>query len=417
MMSDTISLPKGTTIPNHIAMILDGNRRWARARGLKPWQGHLYGFKALEKLAEASRDLGVHTFTVWAFSTENWERSQKEIDAIMDIFRHALKEKEREFHRDKVALVHLGRKDRLPADIRNELTRIEADTAKYSQNHIFNIAVDYGGRDEILRAVKKLVNDKVPADKIDEKTFARYLDTQGQPYPEPDLFIRTSGEQRTSGLLPWQLAYTEFYFEEKHLPDFTPENLRSAILDFSRRRRRFGGNDAMEHFGFDPQLLAKLELKWWRLGKIPEGTKFREYALNHIKEQYGLSKHLAGEAAKLLFEAFSEENDNKLKKATVSLKKFYKLIKDEVKLAFEPEIVASLEVRMMGEKGESEDTTREFLAEVYRISLFQAAKAAHLKVLASVERNLAEKGFGEEHWAKAEDYLQKYYSALKERVA
>lgn len=93
MMSDTISLPKGTTVPNHIAMILDGNRRWARARGLKPWQGHLYGFKALEKLAEASRDLGVHTFTVWAFSTENWERSQKEIDAIMDIFRHALKEK------------------------------------------------------------------------------------------------------------------------------------------------------------------------------------------------------------------------------------------------------------------------------------------------------------------------------------
>jgi undecaprenyl diphosphate synthase len=417
MMSDTISLPKGTTIPNHIAMILDGNRRWARARGLKPWQGHLYGFKALEKLAEASRDLGVHTFTVWAFSTENWERSQKEIDAIMDIFRHALKEKEREFHRDKVALVHLGRKDRLPADIRNELTRIEADTAKYSQNHIFNIAVDYGGRDEILRAVKKLVNDKVPADKIDEKTFARYLDTQGQPYPEPDLFIRTSGEQRTSGLLPWQLAYTEFYFEEKHLPDFTPENLRSAILDFSRRRRRFGGNDAMEHFGFDPQLLAKLELKWWRLGKIPEGTKFREYALNHIKEQYGLSKHLAGEAAKLLFEAFSEENDNKLKKATVSLKKFYKLIKDEVKLAFEPEIVASLQVRMMGEKGESEDTTREYLAEVYRISLFQAAKAAHLKVLASMERNLAENGFGEAHWAKAEDYLEKYYRALKERVA
>jgi undecaprenyl diphosphate synthase len=417
MMSDTISLPKATTVPNHIAMILDGNRRWARARGLKPWQGHLYGFKALEKLANASRDLGVHTFTVWAFSTENWERSQKEIDAIMDIFRHALKEKEKEFHRDRVALVHLGRKDRLPVDIRNELTRIEVDTAKYSSNHIFNIAVDYGGRDEILRAVKKIVSDKIPVDKINEKTFGKYLDTQGQPYPEPDLFIRTSGEQRTSGLLPWQMAYTEFYFEEKHLPDFTPENLRAAILDYSRRRRRFGGNDAMEHFGFDPQVLAKLELKWWRLGKIPEGTKFREYALNHIKEQYGLSKHLAGEAAKLLFEALSEENDNKLLKANAKLKKFYKLIKDEVKLAFEPEIVASLEVRMMGEKGESEDTTREFLAEVYRISLFQAAKAAHLKVLASVERNLAQKGFGEEHWAKAEDYLQKYYSALKERVA
>jgi undecaprenyl diphosphate synthase len=417
MMSDTISLPKGTTVPDHIAMILDGNRRWARARGLKPWQGHYYGYKAINALAHATRRLGIHTFSVYAFSTENWERPQKEIDEIMNVFRRALKETEKDFHKERVAMVHLGRKDRLPKDIQIEVARIEAETAKYSAEHIFNMCIDYGGRDEIVRAAQKIVNDKIPADKIDEKTFEKYLDTYGQPFPDPDLFIRTSGEQRTSGLLPWQMAYTEFYFEEKHLPDFTPADLRTAILDYSRRRRRFGAADTVEHFGFDPQLLAKLELKWWRLGKIPEGTKFREYALNHIKEQYGLSKHLAGEAAKLLFEAFSEENDNKLKKATVSLKKFYKLIKDEVKLAFEPEIVASLEVRMMGEKGESEDTTREFLAEVYRISLFQAAKAAHLKVLASVERNLAEKGFGEEHWAKAEDYLQKYYRALKERVA
>jgi len=117
-------------------MILDGNRRWARARGLDPWQGHYYGFKAVEKLANAARDLGVHTFTVWAFSTENWDRPKREIDAIMDLFRRALKEKEKEFHRDRVALVHLGRKDRLPEDIRKELIRIEADTAKYKENHI-----------------------------------------------------------------------------------------------------------------------------------------------------------------------------------------------------------------------------------------------------------------------------------------
>lgn len=416
-MPDTISLPKGTTVPSHIAMILDGNRRWARARGLKPWEGHLYGFRALERLAEASRQLGVHTFTVWAFSTENWERPQKEIDAIMNIFRRALKEKEKEFHRDRVALVHLGRKDRLPADIRKELTRIETETAKYSGNHIFNIAVDYGGRDEIIRAVQKIVTDKVPAEKIDEKTFEKYLDSYSQPYPNPDLFIRTSGEQRTSGLLPWQMAYTEFYFEEKHLPDFTPDDLRAAVLDFSRRRRRFGGNDAMEHFGFDPQILAHLELKWWRLRKIPEGTKFREYALNHIKEQFGLSRQLAGQASRLLLEALAEENKQKFDKAKAKLKSFYKLIKKEVKLAFEPEIVASLEVRMNREKGETEETTREYLAEVYRISLFQAAKAAHLRVLAAVERNLAEAGLGEHHWAKAEEYLLKYYRALKERVA
>lgn len=416
-MADEITLPKGTVLPNHIAMILDGNRRWARARGLEPWKGHFYGYKAVNALAHATRKLGVHTFTVWAFSTENWERPQKEIDEIMNIFRRALKETEKEFHKERVAMVHLGRKDRLPMDIRKEVARIEAETAKYAPEHIFNMAIDYGGRDEIVRAVQKIVKDKVPAGDIDEKSFEKYLDTYGQPYPNPDLFIRTSGEQRTSGLLPWQMSYTEFYFEQEHLPDFTPEKLKEAILDYSRRRRRFGGNDAMEHFRFDPEVLARLELKWWRLGKIPEGMRFRDYAMRHLKEQYGLSKELAGDAAKLLFEALAEENDNKLDKAKRKTVKFYQLIKEEIKLAFEPEIVASLEVRMRKEKGESEDTTREYLAEVYRISLFQAAKAAHLKVLANVERNLANNGFGEEHWVKAEDYLQKYYRALKERVA
>lgn len=407
-------------MPSHIAMILDGNRRWARARGLKPWQGHLYGFKALEKLAEASRQLGVHTFTVWAFSTDNWERPQKEIDAIMDIFRRALKEKEKEFHRDRVALVHLGRKDRLPADIRKELTRIEADTAKYAANHIFNIAVDYGGRDEIVRATQKMIDAGVK--KIDEKTFTGFLDTAGQPYPDPDLFIRTSGEQRTSGLLPWQMAYSEYYFEEKHLPDFTPLDLKAAILDFSRRRRRFGGNDAVEHLTFNPELTANLEIKWWRLGKVPEGMRLRDYVMKHIKEQYGLSKELTKDAARLMAEALVEENENKWDLAKGKLKKFYELMKDELKLAFEPEIVASLEVKMRKELGDkdasgAEATARELYAEVYRISLLQAAKAAHLRILAEVERGLADAGLGNEHWAKAEDYLTKYYRALKERVA
>ena len=299
-MSDKITVPSGTTIPSHIAMILDGNRRWARARGMEPWKGHLYGYKAIDKLAEASRDLGVHTFTVWAFSTENWERPQKEVDAIMDIFRKGLREKEKVFHKDRVALVHLGRKDRLPEDIRHELTRIEAETAKYSSNHVFNLAIDYGGHDEILRAVKNIVKNGVSAEDIDEKTFERYLDTYNQPYPNPDLFIRTSGEQRTSGLLPWQMGYTEFYFEPEHLPDFTPEKLKVAILDFSRRRRRFGGNDTVEHFAFDPKITARLELSWWRLAKIPEGMRIRDYAMEHIKEQYGVSKKLAFEAAKYL---------------------------------------------------------------------------------------------------------------------
>lgn len=410
MASKKITLPRGTTVPNHVAMILDGNRRWARSRGLKPWEGHYNGYLAIEKLANATRNLGVHTFTVWAWSTENWERPKKEIDAIMDLFRKALKEKEKEFHRDKVALVHLGRKDRLPTDIREKLIKLEADTAKYRKNNVFNLAVDYGGRDEILRACKKAFEEGITPDKLDEKTFEKYLDTFNQPYPNPDLFIRTSGEQRTSGLLPWQLTYAEYYFEDCHLPDFTPEKFKTAILDYSRRRRRFGGNDAMEHFKFDPKLLAKLELKWWRLGNIPEGVTFSQYAIQHLREQYGLSKKYAKTAAVYMLEALKYQESKKWNKAKVSLKRLYKLIKEEVKLAFEPEIVASLEVEMRKEKGVGEESTQKHLAEVYRISLFQAAKAAHLRVLANVERNRG-------NWEGAEDYLQKYYTALKERVA
>lgn len=407
-MSELIKLPKNTTVPNHIAMILDGNRRWARAKGLQPWEGHYHGFRAVEKLAYAARELGVHTFSVWAFSTENWERPQAEIDAIMNLFRKALKEKEKEFHKDKVALVHLGRKERLPVDIQSELIRIESDTAKYKKHHVFNLCVDYGGRDEILRATQKIIDSGVK--KVTKEIFESNLDTYSEPYPNPDLFIRTSGEQRTSGLLPWQMDYAEYYFTETHLPDFSPEKLREAVLDFSRRRRRFGGNDAMEHFKFNPQLVAGLELKWWRLGKIPAGTSFMQYATNHLKEQYGLSKKLAGKAAKYTLEAILFEEKEKWEKAKFSLKKFYKLIKEELKLAFEPEIVASLEVQMNRAKGENEEITKEHLAEVYRISLFQAAKAAHLRVLANVARNKGD-------WVGAEDYLEKYYSALKERVA
>jgi tetratricopeptide (TPR) repeat protein len=206
------------------------------------------------------------------------------------------------------------------------------------------------------------------------------------------------------------MGYTEFYFEPEHLPDFTPEKLKIAILDFSRRRRRFGGNDTVEHFTFDPKITARLELSWWRLSKVPEGMRIRDYAMEHIKEQYGLSKKLAFEAAKYFVEALSEEKDEKWDKATENMRKFYQLIKDEIKLAFEPKIVASMEVDLNKVKGENEEKTKEHLAEVYRISLFQAAKAAHLRVLAMIERN---KG----NWDLAEDYLQKYYSALKERVA
>lgn len=419
-----LTLPRGTKIPNHIALVLDGNRRWARAKGLKPGEGHIAGYQAVTKLVKAARNLGVHTFTVWAFSTENWERPKEEIEKIFDILKRGLKEFGKEAHKEEVRFIHLGRKDRFPKDLVNLIIKLEERTKKYDK-HIYNMALDYGGRDEITRAVKKIVAEGIPLEKVDEALISAYLDTAGQPYPYPDLFIRTSGEQRTSGLLPWQMVYAEYYFEPNHLPDFTPEKLKEAILDYSRRRRRFGGNDLERHFSFRPEIAAKLEVNWWRLSKIPAGTKLTDYIINHLKEQYGLSKKLAKESAKYLIEAISEEKKEKWEKAAQKLKKFYELLKGELKLAFEPKIAAYLEVKLWRDlkegnsqnMNEAEETAKEHLAEVYRISLFQAAKVAHLRVLAWFEKSLAEKGLGEEHWAKAERYLIRYYQALKERIA
>lgn len=419
-----ITLPKGTKVPDHIALILDGNRRWARARGLSPWEGHSAGFEAMRNVAKASRDMGVHTFTVWAFSTENWDRPKKEIDKIFELLESGLKEFCKEARKDQVRLIHLGRKDRFPKYLINAIDKAEKETSRYNK-FILNLALDYGGRDEILRAVKKIIKDRVDPEKLDESIFSKYLDTFDQPYPNPDLFIRTSGEQRTSGLLPWQMTYTEFYWEDCHLPDFTPEKLKSAILDYSRRRRRFGGNDAMEHLTFKPEVSAELELGWWRLRKVPEGTRFRDFVIDYLKEQYGLSKELAKEAGKYMLEALIEGDNKDWEKAKKPLKGFYKLIKKHLKLAFEPEILTSLRVKLwqgIEENGgtvssEVEDLATNLMAEEYRISNLQASKAAHLRLLAEVERHLAEDGQGDYHWERAEDYLQKHYRALKERVA
>ncbi len=416
-MSDKlIFLPQGTIVPNHIAMILDGNRRWARSKGLPTLEGHRRGFAAGLKMAEAARNWGVHTFTVWGFSTENWDRDPKEIEYLMKLYMGMAWEIEKRAKKEEIRFIHLGEKKGLPTDLVKCFEDLENKTRHYKK-HVINAAINYGGKDEIVRATKKIIDAGIKSKDLDEKKFTSYLDTGDQPFPYVDLFIRTSGEQRTSGFMPWQLNYAEFYWEIEHLPDMTPEKLKNIVIDFSRRRRRFGGNDAEEHLKFNPQVTAKFELLWWRLRKIPEGMKFREYAIRHLKEQFGLSGHLAGQAARLLIESLIEEKDSKFDKSILKMKQFYSLIKSELKLAFEPKIVASLEVRMRQENGEVVDTTREYLAEVYRISLFQAAKAAHLRVLAAVERNLAERGMGEAHWAKAEDYLHKYYQALKERVA
>lgn len=420
-----LRLPEGTQVPNHIAIVLDGNGRWARSRGLPATKGHEAGAEALQDIISASRDLGVHTLTLWGFSTENWKRPPQEVAKIHRLIKEKIKAQLKRAKEENVRFHHIGRKDRLPPDLLKWINKAEKET-KNNTDHILNLAIDYGGRDELIRAFKKMIEDGVSSDKLTEDLVDSYLDTADQPYPYPDLFIRTSGEQRTSGLMPWQMTYAELYFEPDHLPDFTPEKLKTAVLDYSRRRRRFGAKDKVRHFKFNPEMIAGLEINWWRLENIPEGTKFREYAIQHLAEQFGLSKELAKEAAKHLISAVLLGKKKQWKRSVEAMKLFYELIRDEIKLAFEPSVAASLQVKFwkdINDKddiksvGDIEDTAKQLYSEVYRISALQAAKIAHLRVLAQVEKNMAERGMGDHHWDRAEDYLEKFYAALKERVA
>lgn len=427
MSQGKVVLPKGTVVPNHIAIVPDGDRRWARARGLGPTEGHRKGVDTLIKDLRAARTWGIHTVTIWGLSTENWlERSREEVNFLMRIMAEGFDRYTKEAKKDGVKVVHLGRRDRLPSWFMAKIKKSEEET-KNNKKYILNIALDYGGKDEIMRAIQKIIKDEIKPERIDKKLIDSYMDTAGQPYPYPDLIIRTSGEQRTSGILLWQSDYAEMYWENDHFPDFTPEKLRDAILDYSRRRRRFGGSDVVEHFAFDPKTVAKLEISWWKLRKMPKGTRMRDYVFNHLKKQFGLSTKLAIEAGNYLIEGLIAENGKKdLDKAKAKMKKFYKLIKEELKLAFDPSTLASLQVRLWEDlakksdpdmAAEAEKIARELYAEMYRISLFQATKAAGYMVVASLEGNLAEQGLGEEHWKKAEEHLVKFYSALKERVA
>ena len=400
-------LPEGTKAPDHIALILDGNRRWARSKGLPTFEGHRAGFEAGMKVAKAARKWGVHTFTVWGFSTENWDRSDEEIALLMTLYRKMVDEVLKEARKDGIRMVHLGRKDRFPRDLVKYIAEAEEET-RNNTKHVFNVALDYGGRDEILRATKKIIEDKIPADQLDEKKFASYLDTGDQPYPYVDLFIRTSGEQRTSGFLPWQMTYAEYFWELDHLPDFTPEKLLEAIVDYSRRRRRFGGNDKEEHMKFDPQVVAGLELQLNREVGNGESEKLRNLVLKYVKEQYGMSKELTKAAGYHMAKALLHREQKEWESAKEALRGLYEVIKKNVGLAMEPEIVANLEIDLW--KAPSEEKYRKLYAETYRVSEFQAGKAAHLAELARVETL-------RKNWEQARKYSEMFYRALKERVA
>lgn len=418
------TLPKDTALPNHLALVCDGSRRWARSHGLSILEGHKKGGDAIANIAKACRKFGIHTFTAWVFSTENWTRGD-EAKNILKLIEKAVDQHIAEAKKDDVRVVHLGRKDRLPSSLAQKLAQAEIDT-RDNKSFVFNVAIDYGGHDEIIRAVQKVVHDGVPEDKIDEKLFASYLDTGDQPYPYVDLFIRPSGEQRTSGLLPWQTTYAEYYWEVDYLPDFTPEKLKNAVLDYSRRRRRFGGDDVVEHLKFDPKLVANLELEWRHALALREDERLRDLVIRYVREHYGLSKDLAKRAGVSLAKALILGRDENWEPAKESLVGLYKIVRKTLKLAFEPKLVANLEINFWRRNGHVEDgvsleqNLRELYAELFRVSELQASKAAHLLALATREQNSAQKASGtdaQKHWDYYRWYLERFYQAIKERVA
>ncbi|KKS32396.1 MAG: Isoprenyl transferase [Candidatus Amesbacteria bacterium GW2011_GWA2_42_12] len=403
-----ITLPPGTKVPNHVVIMPDGDRRWGRARGLSASEGHRAGIKNMMTLAQTCRDWGIHTVSAWGLSTENWlERPKEETDFLFKGLMKALDEKLPEMQRDGVRFVHIGRKDHLPKYFLDKIAEAEKATIN-NKKHIFNVGLDYNGWDEIVRMTQKIKDAKITSDQIDRKTIDKFMDTAGQPYPYIDLYIRTSGEQRTSGFMMWQADYAEFYFDPTYFPDFSPEKLREAILDFSRRRRRFGGNDAEEHLKFNPKIVADLELKWQRALVTGENGKFRDLVIKYVREHYGLSKDLAKQAGVAMAKAILSGKEENWDEARANLEKLYGLIRDTLKLAFEPEVIARIEVELW--KNGSEEGVRHLLAEKFRFSTFQAAKSAHLAYLADVE-------MGKKNWGKAKEYLEKFYGALKERVA
>jgi len=229
-------------VPNHIAIILDGNGRWAKAKGLPRGYGHVKGCANLEQVCYDIKDLGVKYLTVYAFSTENWKRSREEVDGLMKLFRSYLKKCIKISRDNKMKIKIIGDISAFAPDIQESIRKLEEFSKDYDELY-FQIAMNYGSRDEITRGMRKMAQDvadgKVSPDQITEDTIGSYLDTAG--VPDPDLLIRTSGEQRLSNFLMWQLAYTEFYFTDVAWPDFHKEDLIRAIEKYNGRDRRYGG--------------------------------------------------------------------------------------------------------------------------------------------------------------------------------
>ena len=228
-------------VPQHIAIILDGNGRWAKAKGMPRNYGHAQGSKNVEKICEEAWRMGIKYLTVYAFSTENWSRPENEVAALMKLLRNYMKTCLKTAAKNDMKIRVIGDIEPLDDDIKSRIRELEAATTDNGGLN-FTIALNYGSRDELTRAAQKMAKDcaegKIKAEEIDESVFETYLDTHG--IPDPDMMIRTSGEQRLSNYLLWQLAYSEFYFTDVHWPDFTKEELVKAIEEYNHRHRRFG---------------------------------------------------------------------------------------------------------------------------------------------------------------------------------
>ena len=225
------------SLPQHIAIIMDGNGRWAKKRGLPRSAGHAAGAKTFKQIARYCNKIGIKYLTVYAFSTENWKRPETEVKGIMDLFRSYLKDVDN-FKGENIRLEFIGDREPLADDIKKLMEHAEEESANATGLHL-NMAINYGGRDELVHAVKAIIKEGIPADKITEDVVTAHLYTAGQP--DPDFIIRPSGEYRLSNYLIWQSAYAEYWFSDVLWPDFKPKHLDKALEDFSNRNRRFGG--------------------------------------------------------------------------------------------------------------------------------------------------------------------------------
>jgi undecaprenyl diphosphate synthase len=228
-------------IPKHIAIIPDGNRRWAKQNGKDILDGHTEGVQRTLDIIEKAKDLGVKAITFWGFSTENWNRGEREVGYLMEkIFKGYGNKYAEKFIEKEARFTHLGRKDRLPKGVMDILNDLEEKSKDYKE-YFVNFAIDYGGQDEIVRVVKKVVESGVKAKDITKELIDTYVDLAG--VPDLDMIIRTSGEQRLSGLLPWQAGYAELFFVDDYYPEFTADKFEEVVKSFGDRERRFGGKE------------------------------------------------------------------------------------------------------------------------------------------------------------------------------